>query len=42
MQQFRKVMPEAFAKQVEEHLQKGEDIRPDVLPAPSERTPVAA
>jgi glutamate synthase (NADPH/NADH) large chain len=42
VQQFRKVMPEAFAKQVEEHLQKGEDIRPDVLPAPSERTPVAA
>ena len=40
--QFRKVMPEAFAKQVEEHLQKGEDIRPDVLPDPEERTPVAA
>ena len=40
--QFRKVMPDAFAKQVEEHLQQGEDIRPDVLPAPSERATVAA
>jgi glutamate synthase (NADPH/NADH) large chain len=40
--QFRKVMPNAFAKQVEEHLAKGEDIRPPVPPAPSDRTPVAA
>jgi len=40
--QFRKVMPEAFAKQVEEQLQNGDDIRPDILPAPSERSLVAA
>jgi len=40
--QFRKVMPNAFAKQVEEHLEKGEDIRPPVPPSPSERAPVAA
>ncbi|PQJ35252.1 glutamate synthase subunit alpha [Salinibacter sp. 10B] len=40
--QFRKVMPNAFAKQVEEHLKKGKDIRPPVPPAPSEHTPVAA
>jgi glutamate synthase (NADPH/NADH) large chain len=39
---FRKVMPEAFAKQVEEHLAKGEDIRPAVPPAPGPSAPVAA
>jgi glutamate synthase (NADPH/NADH) large chain len=39
---FRKVMPIAFAQQVEEHLQKGEDIRPSVPPSPGEPAPVAA
>jgi glutamate synthase (NADPH/NADH) large chain len=38
---FRKVMPEAFARQVEAHLEKGNDIRPSVPPPPSEPTPVA-
>ncbi len=37
---FHKVMPEAFARQVEEHLEKGEDIRPPDHPLPSERTTV--
>jgi glutamate synthase (NADPH/NADH) large chain len=40
--QFRKVMPEAFARQVEEHLQEGEDIRPPVPPSPEDRAPVVA
>jgi glutamate synthase (NADPH/NADH) large chain len=40
--QFRKVMPEAFARQVEEHHQEGEDIRPPVPPSPEAPTPVAA
>jgi glutamate synthase (NADPH/NADH) large chain len=40
--QFRKVMPEAFARQVEEHLQNGEDIRPDVPPAPEPASTVLA
>jgi glutamate synthase (NADPH/NADH) large chain len=40
--QFRKVMPEAFARQVEKHLKAGEEIRPPVLPDPAERAPVAA
>ena len=40
--QFRKVMPEAFARQVEANLEQGDDIRPSVPPSPSEPTPVAA
>ena len=39
---FRKVMPEAFARQVEEHLQNGEDIRPPVPPAPETSSTVLA
>jgi len=42
VKQFRKVMPEAFARRVEEHLQEGEDIRPPVPPSPEASTPVAA
>jgi len=42
--QFRKVMPEAFAKQVEANLEDGEDIRMPVPPMPEAEpsTPVAA
>ncbi|MEF8864615.1 MAG: glutamate synthase large subunit [Salinibacter sp.] len=40
--QFRKVMPEAFARQVEKHLQEGEDIRVSVPPSPEEPAPIAA
>jgi glutamate synthase (NADPH/NADH) large chain len=36
--QFRKVMPEAFARQVEKHLQEGEDIR---VPVPSPEAPTS-
>ncbi len=39
--QFRKVMPEAFARQVEKHLQDGEDIRVPVPPSPGEPTRIA-
>jgi glutamate synthase (NADPH/NADH) large chain len=39
---FYKVMPEAFAQQVEAYLQEGEDIRPPVPPSPEEPIPVAA
>jgi len=39
---FRKVMPDAFARQVEEYRQKGEDIRPAVPSAPSAHSPVVA
>jgi glutamate synthase (NADPH/NADH) large chain len=42
VEQFRKVMPEAFARQVEEHLKEGNDIRSPVPPSPEEPTPVAA
>jgi glutamate synthase (NADPH/NADH) large chain len=40
--QFRKVMPEAFARQVEAQLKEGTDIRPPVPPSPSEHARVAA
>jgi len=40
--QFRKVMPEAFARQVEKHLQEGEDIRVSVPPSPKAPTSVIA
>jgi len=40
--QFRKVMPEAFARQVEEQLQEGTDIRPPVPPAPETSPTVLA
>jgi len=39
---FHKVMPEAFARQVEAHLEDGEDIRMPVPPSPDVPTPVAA
>jgi glutamate synthase domain-containing protein 3 len=40
--QFRKVMPEAFAKQVEANLEDGEDIRMPVPPSPEEPAPIVA
>jgi len=40
--QFRKVMPEAFARQVEKHLQEGEDIRVPVPSSPEAPTSVVA
>jgi hypothetical protein len=35
-------MPEAFARQVEEQLEEGTDIRPPVPPSPNASAPVAA
>ena len=41
--QFHKVMPEAFAQQVEKQLQEGDDIRAPVPPSPEEGpAPIAA
>jgi len=40
--QFRKAMPDAFARQVEKHLQEGEDIRVSVPPSPEKPAPIAA
>jgi glutamate synthase (NADPH/NADH) large chain len=39
---FCKVMPDAFARQVEAHLENGEDIRPPVPPAPGASSTVLA
>ncbi|WP_263792613.1 glutamate synthase large subunit [Salinibacter sp.] len=39
---FRKAMPDAFARQVEKHLQEGEDIRVSMPPSPEKPAPIAA